>query len=261
MGRWASRVCGLVVLWGLVACGGVSPTLVPPTLVGGPPTAGATTAPPTARAAGPAASGGASAAPGAAAGPLGSPAATPATPAPTPATPGTPATPATPRPATPATPGTPGTPGTPRAAAPGVGREATGACQVGLPAGFTAVAGQDGAWGDGTALLVLTPVPMNGLDFATFTQTLAALLLASQPTRAPQITTVQQGPDRYRADFTVAADPTNALVPYAAAGTFAVVPAVGGQACGAELLYPQGREGTYAPLAEGLVASLRPRQP
>jgi hypothetical protein len=130
---------------------------------------------------------------------------------------------------------------------------------VGLPSGFTAVGGQPGAWTDGTALIVLTTVPMAGQDFATFTQTLAALITSGQGTPGTTIGAVQQGPDRYRADFTAAADPTNPVVPYAAAGTFVAVPAPGGAACAAELIYPQGQERTYGPLADGVVASLRPR--
>jgi hypothetical protein len=82
---------------------------------------------------------------------------------------------------------------------------------------------------------------MAGIDFAAFTATLPALIASTPGTT---VGATQQGQDRYRADCTAAADPTNLLIPHAA-----------------ELIYPQRQEAAYAPLVESFVASLRPRQP
>jgi hypothetical protein len=243
----------------LVACGGTSATTAPTTTA---PTVAATAAAPSTAPATAARSTVTAAAP----------IATAATPASATAT--TRATTAAASPATATratvtrTAGTPATAtrvgATPRTGTPGasgaIGTDETKTCQVGIPAGFTSVGGQDGAWTDRTALLILTTVPTNGQDFAAWTQTVASLLTSgSNP--GTTIGAVDQRPDRYRVEFTSPADPTNPVIPYAASGTFVAVPATAQQVCAAELIFPQGQEATYASLAEGMVASLRPRQP
>jgi hypothetical protein len=249
MRRRLGPILGAPLILILAACGGTSATNTPPPPATTAASSAATTAATATRTAGTAAT-------------PASPTASPASPtraASTPGTPGTPrpaGTPATPGRATPGTPGTPGTPRTTGGTT--TGTDETNTCQVGVPATFTAVDGQPGVWTDGTAVLAVTVVPMAGMDFATFIQALPALIAATPGTT---IGATQQGPDRYRADFTAEADPTNLLVPYASAGTFVAVPASGGDACAAQLIFPQGQEQTYAPLVEPFVASVRSRQP
>lgn len=248
MQRRLGPILGAPLMLVLAACGGTAATNTPAPAATTAATAAATATRTT----------------GAAATPATSAVASPASPTRAASTPATPGTPGTPRPsgtpATPgrATPGTPGTPGTPRAGGTTVGTDETNTCQIGVPSGFTAVGGQPGAWTDRSALIIVTVVPMAGMDFATFTQTIPALIATTPGTT---VGATQTSPDRYRADFTATADPTNLLIPYAAAGTFVAVPATGGNACAAELIFPQGQEATYTPLVEPFVASVRPRQP
>ncbi|MFN8538209.1 MAG: hypothetical protein U0232_12120 [Thermomicrobiales bacterium] len=114
-----------------------------------------------------------------------------------------------------------------------------------------------GAWTDRSALIIVTVVPM--ADGFRHLHPDDPALIATTP--GTTVGATQTSPNRYRADFTATADPTNLLIPYAAAGTFVAVPATGGNACAAELIFPQGQEATYTPLVEPFVASVRPRQP
>ena len=163
-----------------------------------------------------------------------------------------------------------GTPAPPRAATPaspvvGAGAftatDVTGTCQASLPGDFAPAGNQGTYWTDGAAVVLLLAMPMSGQEFAAFSQTLAPLVTMSQPARDLTVVAVRPDPDRYRAAFVAAPAPGDPIAPYAAAGTLAAVPATGGRACVLEFLYPLGQEGTYAPLADWLVASLRPRLP
>ena len=139
-----------------------------------------------------------------------------------------------------------------------MGTDAGGGCQVGLPAGFTPLAGpDDGVWTDRTAILVVTAVPTAGLDFAAFTRTIPGLLAADQSLRGFRQVREDARPDRYRLDFTAEANPSSPFLQAPSAGTLAAVPGPAGQACLAQLLYPQGQEARYDPLADAMVASLR----
>ena len=213
--------------------------------------------------------------------PVTSPAATPtraATPAATPlASPRTAspaATPATPRLASPvASPATPrlaSPAASPRAGSPvaspaaGIGRESSGNCEVRIPEGFRDFAGAgEGFWTDGAGLLVLAPVATEGQDFATFTQNIPSRFANDPNAPGFQQIRTESRPDRYRIDFTLAANPSNPLFAVPSAGTLVAAPGPGGsgQVCVAQLFYPQGQEAKYGPLADQVAASLRSARP
>ena len=206
--------------------------------------------------------------------PVTSPAATPtraATPAASPRTaspvasprPASPvASPASPRPASPAASPRPGSPVASPAA--GFGRESSGNCEVRIPDGFRDLAGAgEGFWTDGAGLLVLAPVATEGQDFATFTQNIPDRFANDPNAPGFQQIRTESRPDRFRIDFTLAANPSNPLFAVPSAGTLVAVPGPSGsgQVCVAQLFYPQGQEAKYGPLADQVVASLRSARP
>ena len=186
----------------------------------------------------------------------------PASPAasPRPASPA--ASPASPRPASPAASPRPGSPVASPAA--GFGRESSGNCEVRIPDGFRDLAGAgEGFWTDGAGLLVLAPVASEGQDFAAFTNNIPTRFANDPNAPGFQQIRVDSRPDRYRIDFTLAANPSNPLFAVPSAGTLVAVPGPSGsaQVCIAQLFYPQGQEAKYGPLADQVAASLRSARP
>ena len=172
------------------------------------------------------------------------------------------ASPASPRPASPAASPRPGSPVASPAA--GFGRESSGNCEVRIPDGFRDLAGAgEGFWTDGAGLLVLAPVATEGQDFATFTNNIPARFANDPNAPGFQQIRVDSRADRYRIDFTLAANPSNPLFAVPSAGTLVAVPGPGGsgQVCIAQLFYPQGQEAKYGPLADQVVGSLRSARP
>ena len=140
---------------------------------------------------------------------------------------------------------------------PGAGAEKSGTCRVAVPAGFKDFADPgDGVWVDGTALVALAAVDMKGQDFAGWSRTIPDQLASDSSIKGYRQVKVDSRPDQYRIDFATDANPDNPLISYAASATVGARPA-GTMACVVELLYPQGQEAKYGPIADALVASLQ----
>jgi hypothetical protein len=147
------------------------------------------------------------------------------------------------------------------ASAGGIGKEKTSTCQIAVPSGFTPLANaDDGVWTDQTALLLITPTDMGGKSFADWSATIPDLLASDSSTPGFKAGKVTQQPNRYRLEFTTAANPSG-IPPYAATGVLTVTPANASTACVAEFLYPHGQDAQYGALADSTTASLQAVKP